>query len=360
MARAKGYHGYRGRPSKLKIFLGVLLCLVILAAAAALYLLEHVVYDENGVRHLDLELPWPQAPKDDAPDPEQPPEEEPVLDLVIQPPPGPQEIYALSVPAGPLTREVWEDARQGALLSSAVSYNAAAVTLKDSTGKIYFDSAAAPPGSVKTEEDTADVLAELTGDQSPFYSIARLSCLADPSTARAKVEDMGLQNTGKYIFYDRYSHVWLDPAKKFTRDYLAALVLEIAELGFDEVVLTDLTYPTAGKLDKINYTGEEDLSENIAGLVQTIRTALGERKILLSVELPESVAEGTPDETAGLDLEKLAPLADRIYAVTELSKAAEIRERVQSLRELGDFVPELALEDQAQGTESYLILPAAS
>ena len=353
MASAKGYHSYRGRTSKLKIFLAVVLCLVILAAVSVLYLQEHMVYDENGVRR--LEIPWLQ--EETGPAPDQLPENPPELDLVIQGPVGPPPVHAFSVPAGPLTQEVWQAARVGALLSSAVPYDAAAVTVKDSASRIYFDSTAAPPSSVKTEEDTAAVLAELTGEGSGLYSVARLSCLLDPATARAKVEDMGLKNTGGYIFYDENNRNWLDPAKKVTADYLSALVLEIAELGFDEVILTDLTYPTAGKLNKIAYTGSEDLSENIMALVQAIRTALGGREILLSVELPEAVVEGTPDEVAGLDVTKLAPLADRIYAVTTASKAETLREKVLALHETGDFVPELALEAQGTGVERCLILP---
>lgn len=236
-------------------------------------------------------------------------------------------------------------------------YDAAAVTLKDGSGKIWFNSAAALPASVKTEEDTAAALAAVTGDQGMSHSIARLSCLLDPPAARAKVKDMGLMNTGGYIFYDQASNVWLDPAKKLTRDYVSALALEIADLGFDEILLTDLTYPTAGKLNKIAYTGSEDLSENIAGLVQAVRTALGEREILLSVELPEAVVSGTPDAVAGQDLAKLAPLADRIYAVTTASQAEALREKVTALNEEGDFIPELALESQAGGLERCLILP---
>lgn len=354
MARTKGYHSYRGRVSKLKIFLAVVLCLVILAAVIVLYLQEHMVYDENGVRQ--LAIPWLQ--EDAAPEPEPSPDE-PELDLVIQAPAGPPPVHVLSVSAAPLTRELWEEAWGGAALSSAVPYDAAAVTLKDSASRIYFDSTAAPPSSVKTEEDTAAALAALAGPQSRTYSIARLSCLLDPAAARAKVEDMGLKNTGGYIFYDENNHNWLDPAKKVTVDYLSALVLEIAELGFDEVILTDLTYPTAGKLHKIAYTGDEDLSANITALVQALRTALGEREMRLSIELPEAVAEGTPDETAGLDLAKLAPLADRIYAVTTASKAEMLREGVLALHETGDFVPELALEAQGAGLERCLILPQA-
>lgn len=354
MSSAKGYHSYRGRVSKWKVLLAVLLCLVILAAGAVIYLQEHMVYDENGVRR--LEIPWLQEPEEPDPEQQTPPEEEPELDLVIQGPPGPAAIHAFSLPAEALTPTLWHETRNVVLLSSTVPYDAAAVTLKDAAGRVYYDSAAAMPGAVKAERDTAAALVEITGQSSGFHSIARIACLRDSVTARANVTELGLKNTGGYIFYDGNNQNWLDPAKEETVNYVSALVLEAADLGFDEILLTDLTYPTEGKLHKIAYTGSEDLSENIAALVRAVRAALGEREVLLSLELPEQVIASGPDETAGLDLNKLAPLADRIYAVTTASQAEGLKEKVTAVNETGDFIPELALESQAIQTERCLIL----
>ena len=49
MAGAKGYSSYRGREPKLKIILAVFLVLVILAAAAVIYIQQNlVVYGDDG------------------------------------------------------------------------------------------------------------------------------------------------------------------------------------------------------------------------------------------------------------------------------------------------------------------------
>lgn len=355
MASAKGYHSYRGRGSKLKVFLAILLCLVILAAAAFIVLQEHIVFDERGVPH--LEIPWQ---REEPPEEPQVPEEEPQLDLVIQEPPGPPPVQAFSMAAGPITREGWTAAAGGALLSSVVPYNAAAVTLKDADGKVYFDSGAALPQAVKVAADTGEVLAEITGGEKELGSIARLACLLDPVTARVNVTDMGLKNTGGYIFYDGNNHTWLDPAKPGTVEFLTALALEAAALGFDELLLTDVSYPTEGKIHKIAYTGEKVLSDNVAALLQSLRTALEPYEILLSIELPEAVVTGGPDETAGLDLARIAPLVDRIYVLTPEAPAETLAAAVTAASETTDFVPELALEAQAAGSERCLILPQES
>ena len=56
MGGSKGYRSYRGRTSKGKIALAVLLVLIILAAVGFLWLQEYIVYDRDGSFH--LELPW--------------------------------------------------------------------------------------------------------------------------------------------------------------------------------------------------------------------------------------------------------------------------------------------------------------
>ena len=69
MAYERGYRSYRGRPSRGRIVLTVLLVVVIAAAIAVMLLSRNIVYDETGTPH--LELPWQEetAPAENA-DPE--------------------------------------------------------------------------------------------------------------------------------------------------------------------------------------------------------------------------------------------------------------------------------------------------
>lgn len=353
MAGAKGYHSYRGRGSKIKVLLAFLLILVILAALAVIYLLEHSVYDENGIRH--LVIPWlteeeAAPPAADA----APPEEDPPLELVIQEPPKPAPLRLYSLPGEAVTQALWTERSIAAGLSTTVSYGGAAVTLKDAQGHIFYDSAATLSNPT-LKRDTAETLTEINAGG--IHTVARLACLADPPVARVHVTDMGLKNTGGYIFYDGNNRTWLDPAKEGTAAYLSALAVEAADLGFDEILLTDVTYPTEGKLNKIAYTGEEDLTRNVAALVRSVKEALEGREILLSIELPEAVAAGTPDAVAGLDLKALAPLVDRVYAVTTPEQAEALGEKVREASETAEFFPEFALEAQAADVERCLVLP---
>lgn len=337
MAGAKGYHSYRGRGSRLKILLAILLCLVILAAIGIILLQEHIVFDENGRPH--LEIPWQEEPAE---------EDSPELDLVIEEPEGPPPVQAVLLTQTPVTRADWEAVRAEALGDQA----AYAVTVKDSSGKVYLDSKTAIHDAVETAEDTTAVLEELTGTG---YSIARLSCLLDPLAARADVEGMGLKNTGGYIFYDGNNLNWLDPAKPGTQAYLGGLAVECAAMGFDEILLTDLSFPTEGKLDKIAYP-ELGQRESIRALLEALRSALDENgysDVSLSVELSAAVISTGADETAGLALADLIPLTDRVYAAATTSEqAAALSQAVTAAG--GVFVPEVT--EIPEGAEEYLLL----
>lgn len=329
MAGPRGYHNYRGRTSKGKIVLAVVLVLVILAAIAVMILQRYIVYDESGRPH--LELPWgEEAPLED--------EDTVDFELKIQAPKRPGDIYAFTVPVGVLTREGWTDAWMDPSLMSAPPYNAAVFTAKDDRGKVYFDSDTAVPGSVSTAADTHDALAQMTGEASTFYTVARMSCFHDPEAANSDVEAMGLKNTGGYIFYDGNNSQWLDPGKPAARQYLCEIAKEAAALGFDEILLADVGYPTEGQLDKIDY-GEGEQAQNLLTFLEEMRTALEPYSVALSVEIPEAVVTG--DQNIGPTLAELAPRVDRVYTETTPEKIKGLSEAVTAAGGTTDFVAEL-------------------
>lgn len=345
MSGARGYSSYRGREPKIKIILAVLLVLVILTAVAVIYIQQNLVYGDDGRPRLDL--PWKE---DAAPEDTAPPPAEPQVDLVVQEPEAPPSSLTLSLSAAPLTMEAWEAVR-------GESCDALCVTLKDAAGSLYFDAAHGVSGGVRTQADTAAALAALTGRED-LASVARFSCLHDPRTANSNVRNLALRNTGGYIFYDGNNSQWLDPTKPAAREYLCGLVGEIAALGFDEILLTDLSYPTEGKINKIDYNGDGPLEDNLKLLLTEIRAALEPYEgLTLSLELPEAVITTGYDPVSGQKLADLAPLVDRIYAVTEPDRAEALGEAVKAVHEDALFVPELTADDpDLSGVR--LLLPA--
>lgn len=352
MVGTKGYSSYRGRGPKWKILLAILLVLVIAVAASVIYLQQFLVYGADGSRQ--IRLPWQTEEKAPPPDGKgEAPENQPDVDVVVQEPEdqGPKETAAFSLPAQALTQALWQEAEKPA------GANAVAVRLKTSNGTVYFNAANAVSGAVETEMDTAAALAAVTA-QEGLHTIASVACLQDFKAANADVEGRGLKNTGGYIFYDGNNSLWLDPAKPGTREYVCALAKEIAELGFDELLLTDFSYPTVGKINKIHYNTDVPLANNLDLLLSDLNTALESYDILLSVEVPEAVIAEGPDTVAGLDLNRLVSRVDRVYAVTTPEKAETLSNLVaQAAGAEGktEFVPELTADSPAL-TGSRLIL----
>ncbi len=353
----KGYSSYRGRGSKWKILMALLLVLVILTAACVIYLQQYIVYSADGRRQ--IVLPW-QTEGDAPPSAgnEEMLPDEPNIDVVVQPPEDeePKETVAFSLPSQALTEPLWQEA----LAARPTGANAVAVRLKTSNGTVFFESANAVSGAVQVSKEAGDTAAALTAvtAQEELHTIASVSCLQDFKAAKADVEGRGLKNTGGYIFYDGNNSLWLDPAKPSTREYVCALAKEIAELGFDELLLTDFSYPTVGKINKINYNTDVPLANNLDLLLVELNTALEPYDILLSIEVPETVIAEGPDTVAGLDVSRLAGRVDRIYAAVEPERVEALAELVtQAAGEDGktEFVPELTADNPAL-TGSRLIL----
>ena len=337
MAYSRGYHSYHGRTPRWRIVLMALLVVVILVAVAVIALSRYIVYDEEGT--LRMELPWQEEPVKETPDPP--------LDLTIEEPVKPQTLRGFSAPV-PLTRESWSHSLDQA--KETFDCNAAAVTLKDAAGNVYFNSTTALPGTVQLQEETDAALAEVVAycQSTEGHSIARLSCFHDPKAANRDVENMGLKNTGGYIFYDGNNSQWLDPAKPAAREYLCGLAKEAAELGFDEILLTDVSYPTVGKLNKIDY-GEGEKGGHLADFLEEMRAALAPYGVMLSIEVPKAVISQGADENAGLLLADIAPKVDRIYAPADAAEVPALAQAVSTASQFAEFVPELAEADPAVG-----------
>lgn len=338
MAGARGYHSYRGRTPKSRIVLAVILVVIILAAVLFMVFQQFVVYDETG--HAWLDLPWQtEEPSQE----EEPPDN---VEITVEEPER-TETKTLQLDAAPLTD--WDSA---AAQAAAAGCNSVAVTVKDASGQVYFYSAQpAASGAIRTESTTAAALTAMTA--SDTYTIARLSCLLDPIAAKADVEGMGLKNTGGYIFYDGNNLNWLDPSKPAARQYLCGFAKELAEMGFDEILLTDVSYPTEGKLDKIAY-GETGKVQNLNTFLDEMRAALAAYDVKLSIELPAAAVSEGSDSQAGLTLADIAPRVDRIYAVTTEDQISALSQAVSAASAETEFVPELAAAPAAF-TGSWLV-----
>ena len=344
MSGFRGYNNYRGRTSKGKTVLAVVLILIILASISLMILQKYVIYDAAGTPQLMLPVRETEEVLL--------PEEDEELNLTIQEAQKDIALQGIALPV-PTDKEIWSLSNRQAQEVLGEDRVPVVITMKDNKGTVHFDSAVAVSGSVRFFVDDSDVVLDAALTH-PVYSVARLSCFCDSRAANQDVEGMGLKNTGGYIFYDGNNTQWLDPAKKGARDYLCAMAVELAELGFDEILLTEVSYPTEGKLDKIDY-GDTVKTRNLQTFLEETRTALSPYEVRLSLELSETILIEGSDNAAGVIAAELVPLVDRLYTETSAESVEELQAVTARLSEAVDFVPILPWDSELPETGSFLL-----
>lgn len=327
------------------------LLLVIAVSVGFLLLQDHIIYDEYGRLTLDF-LPEKPAPDGTGSEskPEIPPEDMTII--IERPDPEKKRFSAYELADMPLTDWV---AHAAELPTGEDAPDAVCITVKDEEGYVYVDSVAAAAlgrRSVVVKDTTEQAIADMTAGDSPA-AIARICCFRDPRAAIIDVRGLGLRQRTGYLFYDESGASWLDPTKDAVRKYLTGLAGECARMGFDELLLTDVGYPTGGQLENINY-GDTPKNENLAAFLKEMRAAVADEEVRLSVEVPTEVILSGSSEATGLVLTDLAGLADAIYVRTTAAEAPQLAELVKAANPDIRFVAEVT---DAEGLATdYLLL----
>lgn len=327
----KGYHSYRGR-RKGRNGKVLLLVLVLLLACGFLYVQRYITYSDDGSIRFDLPFFREQQP--DTPEEPGTPEAQPEVDLVVEPGPvsAPEEqkepdpapvvyrvkgLAALPVDRAALGEEL-----------ALVGANGFVYTLRDNTGRVFYDSAAALRSAVEATVSTAALEALCQAED--VLSVARLNTLHDSYYAWANMESAGICQSNGHIWYDDLSYHWLEPEKDKAREYVIGLAVECAQLGFDQLLLEELCYPSSGALSKIDYSGNTiEKAEALALLLTELRQALEpygtQLALLVDQRALDPAGNAAYVEASGVDLSRLAPLVDAVYVETgDTAAAAEV------------------------------------
>lgn len=116
------------------------------------------------------------------------------------------------------------------------------IDVKSIQGAFYYSSAVGSARSSRINtEQFDDLLATLK--RSNLYTIARLPALRDYTYGLNHVPDGVHHSSGGYLYMDDDGCYWLHPASEGTLSYLTQIIMELKNLGFDEVVLDDFCFP---------------------------------------------------------------------------------------------------------------------
>ena len=196
---------------------------------------------------------------------------------------------AASTPASALPEE--NDPFQGVFLSLdqladaqtlADGYDGVILPMKTADGALGYVSAlplAADAGASSGDPDRNEVLRALN-DTPGLYTVAQVSCLRDSALVREE-PGLSLHRVSGSPWLDESRQGWLDPAQPQVQSYLIGLCRELAQLGFDEILLTDCGFPTQGDLDSLRAVEEKE--ETLETFCRQLQGALADTPVTLSV-----------------------------------------------------------------------------
>ena len=312
------YDRYRGsrrrRQNRFKILLLVLLLLVVVGVAALFVLQETAIFTSDGFR-------FPFSRQEEETD--QIPDDGEDIKLEIQDPqPG---VTPPETPSDPVTEPLPEPVelpRTAALLADGnclLTDKAGLLRQFSETGVSQLAFVVKTPAGISLVDD--DDVSDGISDQSAVFAleldslemgkIAVISALRDNVRPRTSHRGSALKLESGSTWLDREYLSWFDPSGEDTLDCLLATIRACEAAGFEQVVLENFCYPTAGKLELIDYGDGQARTDALTALAAQLRDGT---HMALGLVLTPEVAANLTDNLSGQDVAALAPYFDRMYA----------------------------------------------
>ena len=322
MRTSYGYDTYRGRTrlqTALTVLIVILLVVLLLAVAAFFLLQRYMVYSDDGQAH--LELPFFQSRE--SPDPA-PVQSQDIVIVTAQPTPEPTPTPApVGLEPVALLRSALTDGTAAGQMEAAGG-DAMLFNMKAGDGTLGYvssvDLAVAAKASA-AEPGLNEAIQALTAGED--YTIARVSCFKD-HLAPGRDWTLAILTNSGYKWRDPEDLRWMNPTVPAARQYVTALCGELAELGFDELLLDDSGWPTTGHLEYIKI-GEaydpENLTEAVELFYQEVRAALEGRETTLAVSV-KAAALSEEGDRSGQTAQLLGKYADKVYVLEAESAGA--------------------------------------
>ncbi len=315
-----GYQEYRGRGGgrgRMVLLFIIALLAVLLAAGTAFYLLVDIEYTPNG---MVIHWPWAQESETPPPPTAPPPELPSVAVEVVEPSPTPEptptptpEPTYNPIAAVTVTTAQLRDG-SAAQAVAAAGGNALVVEMKGIKGRLAWQSQAELAATLwanAADDRTAQAVRELA-ENTELYLVARVQCFRDPLMASSWVGT--LMTRGGNLWHDAQGVGWSSPASRDAVDYLSQLCLELAEMGFDEILLDSAGYPDFGEVNVLA-TGDnrpEDRTVPVAAFWARLSEELAEKGTALSVQTTEDALRGD-NAFSGATAANLARYAARVW-----------------------------------------------
>ncbi len=195
--------------------------------------------------------------------------------------------------------------------------NAVAVDVKSDRGFLAWSSEvplAKELGVIKERESrTLKEILQFCREKG-IYTIARMVVFKDNPLAFGR-PDLAVRKKDGTIWLDRENLGWGNPFRKEVWDYNIALAKEVASLGFDEINLDYIRFPSDGDLGSIAWEETNTLetrTEALRSFMKAISEALAPFPVFLSADVFGLTpwVEGGGDMGIGQRIEDISPYVD--------------------------------------------------
>ena len=328
MARSNGPEVYRGRRKRLNVLgvvFGALAALILLTVVLFFGLQKYIVFEHDGVR---VALPGAAAGEDGAlPNDETAPEQVNAVLEITDPDysavpaaagEGLANMAAVFVPAQDVSMS-----GVGRYMSVMSSYGANALVLevKPVSGQLVWASSS-PTAAAYSLNGTLDLEAMVAAlrqqdEDDELYLVAQLSCCIDGLLAE-RCPSAALRFATGAAYADSEG-AWLDPYSATVSAYLSELCSELAEMGFDELLLKSLSLPITE--EAIGFSVELSSTPTpeaaVCGLAVELTNALEGYDIPVSAILDTTSLRSGLADKSGQNLELFGKVFDRLCSATD-------------------------------------------
>jgi hypothetical protein len=197
--------------------------------------------------------------------------------------------------------------------------NAMVIDIRDS-GEMYFDTKiplAKEVGANRIGVVKPQALMDKL-EKRGVYPIARIACFRDQFVPKA-MPGRAVQLPNGQPWRDRSGHMWLDPYNKKNWEYLADTVNYALELGFPEIQLDYVRFPSEGKSSSQVFPGKKDYPDPkalpkdvIAEFAKYVGEKVRAKGGVYSADIFGIISSTKSDQGIGQSLEEIAEPFDLV------------------------------------------------
>ncbi len=197
---------------------------------------------------------------------------------------------------------------------AGTEFNTFVIDVKNDGGRVSYHSDVTLAKEIGADtnwiDDPRALLTKLRSEG--IHTIARIVVFKDPILAR-KRPDLAIHDLSGNPWRDRTGAAWLNPYNRGNWEYVVALAVEAASLGFDEIQFDYVRFPSDGATSLIAYgdaTGGK--ADAIAAFLTYSHEKLKPYDVFLSADIFGLVGTVTDDMGIGQKLEKILGTVDYI------------------------------------------------